>query len=189
MRVLFFLCISAFFLQCKQSPSIISMKGVALEGIGEYDIEDLGNGVMKAVKFGDDGIILEKGTLRDNAKHGSWMTFYKGGEPKTIESYIDGRRFGEYIEFDDKGRFKTVTAYADDKLHGVYQEFTFYKQLKELHYKHGIIDGTIKEFSDDGSVFRTVEYKDGIIDGKMQYYNPEGEMTMEYTYKKGEVVK
>lgn len=189
MRNVLILCLCTFFIQCKNAPSTVSLNGIALENMADYAKEDLGNGVLKAVKTNDAGLILEQGTLRDNAKHGVWMTYYKGGEPKTVESYIDGRRFGEYIEFDDKGRFKTVTSYADNKLHGLYQEFIFYKQTKELAYKHGLIHGTIKEFNDDGTVFRTIEYKDGVIDGKMQYFNPEGQKTLEYKYANGELVK
>lgn len=157
-----------------------------LEG---YDTSVVGNtNVTVATKKGTSGDVIEKGYLSGGKKNGIWITYYTGdylGVIKTIASYSDGMLNGPYLELNNRGQIDKEVNYAMNEYNGRYVEYKFGRIVKEANYQANTLDGTSKDYFQNGKVQKEVNYKGGKQHGLMRYYNEEGKVTVEYQYENG----
>ena len=62
----------------------------------------------KVISYYPNGVIKEKGTLKDGQKHNIWWSYYESGVRKTKEKYKKGIRI-YLFEYDEKGLMVKIT--------------------------------------------------------------------------------
>ena len=158
----------------------MNLTGFEMEKVGDVEV---------ASRVDANGVVLEKGSLKNGIKQGTWTTFYPNGEPQLVMSYVDGKKQGMAIGFDKNGRVNRISHFANDKFHGRHREFVSYNPTRETYFKDGEFDGIHKEYDEYGKLQRTTQFKKGKQDGEMNYYNPEGKITATFLYRNGEKVE
>lgn len=93
--------------------------------------------------------------------HGKWLTFYKNGNLKSIESWKNGKLFGKYILYQENGIKIFETTYLNGKDNGVYLLFHTNGQVQvQGRFKNGIPKGTWKYYNDKGKLVGKAIYPD-----------------------------
>ncbi len=185
-----YLCLTSILWSCNQSSDksskTVSSQPTKSGDVTDFTKEDVGNGIQIATKLDDQGRIIESGALKNGNKNGAWTENYISGDPKSITSYIDGKRTGILLEFDKSGRVSKIANLLNDEFHGRYREFSTYIPIRDSNFKNGKFDGLHKEYNEQGKLFRDIMFVDGKENGLMNYYNDAGVITASFTYKNGE---
>ncbi len=148
------------------------------------------NGWQKGNKTNSKGQLEEDGTYFNGKRDGAWNTYHtKNGLISSITHYKDGQKNGAFIQINDRGNVEVVAYYINDQLEGPYKKFERSKVREESFYKNGKLDGTRKQFYDDGSIQLESIYVNGKRNGVEKYYDQEGNVTIEYEYNNGTRVK
>lgn len=158
----------------------------------EYTLEPIaGSDLVKALKYAEDGTISEQGYFLNNLPEGTWLFYEHTGKefPKRIATYHRGAFQGPYLELTENGAITLQAHYENNELHGPWGSYKFSRPLKTAHYKHGLLDGVYREYTEgNGKLQKEIHYKDGKEHGIYRFYNEEGAVTLEYTYENGERV-
>lgn len=169
--------------------------GESVDGVDfdseNYKIEDITDSKFKrATKYAGE-IIAEQGTLLNNMKEGTWVTYYEKieGKIRKIEHFHQGKVHGASINVDPRGHIQQIAHYIHGQQDGMTISYNNAKTAGIANYSAGQLHGIFKGYFDNGMVQQTVEYKNGLKDGKLKYFDEEGNMTLEYTYKDDEKVE
>ncbi|MFK7809199.1 MAG: toxin-antitoxin system YwqK family antitoxin [Saprospiraceae bacterium] len=190
MKNLFYLSLLIFFVACgNQKTEPVSAPATAPDMEG-FTVQDFGNGIQKATKIGEAGVVVEEGQLVNNLKSGTWTTYFpKDTRVKTIANYINGKKNGIFLELNDRGSVNIQANYVNDILDGKWVKYKFGSRAeKEINYKMGQLDGKYKEYHSNGKLQKEISYKNGKQHGSFRQYNDKEQVVMEYEYQNGEKI-
>ncbi len=151
-------------------------------------------------------ILIERGTYREDKKHGEWITYFEEtGHPLTLISYDDGiphgsvtywdtkgeklgattmdHGNGEWLEYDRDGKVLAMGIIADGNKDGPWVDGN-----NTGAYKDGKRDGEWTYLNSDGSVLTKGVLINGLPSGVWKLTPLEGD-EIEYEFKKGRLVK
>ncbi|MCB2197334.1 MAG: hypothetical protein KQH79_15850 [Bacteroidetes bacterium] len=172
----------------------------------ELYINDERNG--KAVKYYENGAILNEIPYRHDAKHGIALEYNKEGKIITVTRYRkneivvreeinrldkEGRKTGKWQEFYDNGNIKEERNYSEGKLDGYVKRYNEDgKLVTAIKYNYGIVDLDendfetgieIKEkYDDNDNLIFQGSYRKEIPIGVHRYFNKDGKVTESKTY-------
>ncbi len=180
---LFFLIGISLFNGCQQHSS--SGKG----DFKGFEMTDTGiPGYQQATRKDNKGNVMETGYVLHGKKTGEWNV-YRGRNIVSVKHYIDGKLFGPALTINDRNQVMKMEHYKNDVLDGLTAEYKFSRPINELHYTKGKLDGTARYyFVNSGKLQKLIDYKNGIIDGTFKQYNEDGELILEYKYDNGKKV-
>lgn len=199
MKNLLYLTVLVLFAACNKSAETTDTAaiptsnnaGVATVDLSAYTTEKVpGTNWQRAVKYDEQGNLLEIGYVESGVKVGGWVTYHPQKMfPQQLINYKDGKQTGLYMEFNEGGITERIANYQNNELHGPSAKYRF-SRLEELaEYKNGKLDGVFKSYRiQDGKLQTSAEYKNGVQDGYYRTYNEDGRVTTEYLYKNGEQV-
>lgn len=116
----------------------------------------------------------------NDKREGSAYYYFPSGKVQQIINYRNGRKQGTAKEFDEKGTVITLFEYHDDYM--ISREFV--NRANEKGQKTGVW----KSFYDDGKVKEETIYKNGILDGTMKMYSERGNLINERSYRDGKLI-
>lgn len=105
------------------------------------------------------GILIKEEPYIDGIMHGLERSWYNSGQPKSTQTYINGKRHGENIEYYPNGVVHEIHNYEMGELTGLCQLFSEIHGLKyKCTYKKGIHVGYARGF--DRGVLSSEIYHD-----------------------------
>ena len=192
MRCSFLILFTAtIILSCSEQTEHISQPiDSEAEDFSAYQIEDLGNGISRAIKRSAAGGLMEKGYIFEGKRNGVWTKYNQSGKPAEMTSYVNGKSYGPDINFNNLVQVDNWIEMADNQLHGSSVTYRRGRRMQRLNYDFDVLDG-IQEFyfesgMEQGKIRQRVTYDNGVIHGKMYYYDEQGKVTVEYDYENGE---
>ncbi|NJN41431.1 MAG: toxin-antitoxin system YwqK family antitoxin [Flammeovirgaceae bacterium] len=135
------------------------------------------------------GILTTTGYSKDGRRAGSWVDYYVNGLPKSVTTYMEGKKEGLHLELDDYGKIVKMMNYHQDLRDGDYKEFENSIVKEERFYKNDKLEGRVRIFYPDGKIMEEGSYKNGTRHGISKWYDQAGFVTIEYEYKNGELIK
>ncbi len=158
-----------------------------------FEKEELGNGLVKLIKYDDGRLPLESGFLLNGKRIGNWVIYWpENGRMNSLTSYANDEKNGPYIEFNTRGQIEVKSNYHSGQLNGAHGEYKFGRTELLSTYKNGVLDGDHKEYfksgKSAGKLEKLVQYNNGKQHGKLSYYNQNGDLLMEYIYENGEKI-
>ncbi|MDZ4708023.1 MAG: hypothetical protein SH818_06430 [Saprospiraceae bacterium] len=151
-----------------------------------YETIDLKSTEQKLVtKLDSLGNKLVEGTLWQNKRNGSWVTYYPGGQMQTITNYIEGKKNGIYIKMGTDNRIEEFGAYEDDLLEGPFTRYLYGFKDETLEFHKGKKNGWAKKYYMGGGIQREMQYKDDVENGLYRFYGEDGLKMIEETFKDG----
>lgn len=174
-------------LGCKQ-PAGDQLRFPEGRTASEYIIENIGvNGMQRARRYSDKGILVEEGYLVNGLPNGAW-TQYDVDQITRVTSYVNGYKQGVDLGFSKREQIDDREMYNLGVKNGRCLKYELGRLLEEATYKDGKLEGKMLEYHSNGNVKKEVDYNDGVMHGKFRYYDPDGNLTLEYEYANGEKV-
>ncbi len=168
-----------------------SPSDVGAMDLSGYETEELPNGVLRALRKDNNGLVKEEGYIVNGKKSGIWTTYIED-RAESITSYVGGILNGKTFMFDHRRQIIEEKTYVDGKLHGKQGTYKFGRPKLEEYYvrdtRHGPYRKYFESGKDQGKISQSVDYVNGKIDGKVRHFNGDGEVTVEYNYKNGEKI-
>lgn len=151
-----------------------------------YESTDLKNSDQTLVtKLDSLGNKLVEGTLWQNKRNGSWVTYYAGGQLETITNYIDGKKHGVYLKMSSDNKIAEFGSYANDLLEGTFVRYLYGFKDEQLEFHKGKKNGWARKYYMSGGIQREMQYKDDIENGLYRFYGEDGLKMIEETFKDG----
>ena len=158
----------------------------AKSGDSLYESANIKNSDQKLVtKLDSLGNKLIEGTLWQNKKNGSWVTYYPGGQMQTMTNYIEGKKNGIYIKMGADNKIQEFGAYEDDLLEGIFIKYLYGFKDEQLEFHKGKKNGWAKKYYMGGGIQREMQYKDDVENGLYRFYGEDGKKMIEETFKDG----
>ncbi len=82
----------------------------------EPKYEVLGNNVIKATYYHDNGCIAQKGYFKEGKLDGEWIMFAENGKKIAIGHYVEGKRNGAWFFWKINGEALREVTYANGQL-------------------------------------------------------------------------
>ncbi len=152
-----------------------SNKGALLDEINYK--ENKKEGVSKL--FDKYGCIKSASNYSKNVKSGKENIFYSSGRIKNINTYNQDKKHGYCYELDSIGRVITISEYnsgflrseeqinrfdEEEKKQGIWKEFYENGKVKwEGDFKHGVLDGIVREYNKKGGLKTMNMFVDGAL--------------------------
>ena len=162
--------------------------------------------------YNSNGILMAEGKYVDGERQGKWRfnnayggldeenEFNRETNEREIEGFwitgrthyaytsVDALPAGEYKEYLPLGALKEKRNYVDGKQDGM--QYSYFKTGEndlefEYPFSKDEIDGEVKEYFADGSLYATTNYKNGKLDGAEKKYFFNGQLAYELYYKEG----
>ncbi len=127
-------------------------------------------------KFENDTLLSKEMYLND-IQQGMSYYYYKSGKVYQEINYKDGSRQGDAKEYSEDGTLIAIYEYRygnivdrerlnrlddDGKKNGIWKEFYSNGNVKsEVTYEHGVIDGYLKEYEENGKIIKSERYLKG----------------------------
>ena len=132
------------------------------------------------------GIISDSSGIPKNGREGLFNSYYKNGNPETIQTLKSGKFDGVYNSFYENGKPKDVRNYTAGKLNGLYSFYDENGNKKEVsNYKSGEFDGLVTLFYENGNKKQVSNYKFGKLEGLETQYDDLGLKIIERNYSNG----
>jgi len=136
------------------------------------------------------GSMLGTGEFKGGTRHGQWVRWFLGTDGKMFNSpyyknfqspfvaeatFVDGKLHGTWTVYDSKKRKASAWEFQDDQLHGkAIWWFPTGQKRREVDYRHGQVDGELKEWDEAERLLVRDTYKDGRKLGRqVRNYAPE----------------
>ena len=129
--------------------------------------------------FDTSGCMKSETNYVENLKDGEEIIFYTSGNIKNINNYNKDRKEAFCYELDSSGRIITISEYTggflrveeqinrydkDQKKHGVWKEFYDNEKVRwEGKFKHGELDGIVREYNKKGGLKTMNMFTEGEI--------------------------
>ncbi|MBM3185940.1 MAG: toxin-antitoxin system YwqK family antitoxin [Bacteroidetes bacterium] len=117
------------------------------------------------------------------------MSYYESGCPQSKMSFILGIMDGPTIfYYDSTNKKESEQNFNMGKKEGKFVLFQNNEKsdtIKLETYKNDKLDGSKKDFFENGKVKRIVFYKEGLQDGNHKQFNEEGKVIVDINYKEG----
>ena len=121
------------------------------------------------------GIISDSSGIPKNGREGLFNSYYKNGNPETIQTLKSGKFDGVYNSFYENGNKKQVSNYKEGELDGVYNSFYENGKPKDVrNYTAGKLNGLYSFYDENGNKKEVSNYKEGELDGVYNYYYENG---------------
>jgi len=147
-----------------------------------------GTDIQRVGKKNEFGQATEEGFVLNGSKTGVWLTFHPEGRIKTIDNYINGSIEGASIELDKRGQMIHKAFYYEGELHGLETTYKFGRAQESIPYNHGVIDGTVVRYYNNGKIMEQIDFKGGLQHGYYHHYNTNEKLDMKYEYENGEKI-
>lgn len=145
---------------------------------------------LKKLNFFDaTGKIISTGYTKNERYAGSWVELYPNGLPKTITTYVDGKKEGLSLELTNNGQVSRQIYYHQNLKHGDYKEYNYAVLKEERFYENDKLEGLVKIFYGDGKIMEEGAYKNGTRHGISRWYDQVGTVTIEYEYDNGQLIR
>ena len=131
------------------------------------------------------GHLLAKGEYYQKNRNGRWEFYNEKGRLVKITHYRMGVRHGLQATFTSSGDTAEVCVWDDNHRHGRWWKRIGKSGFVTTSYNHGILDGKMVEYDNDGRLVRDGVYKNGDRDGHFRRY--EGELVVDEIWKKGDM--
>ncbi len=124
--------------------------------------------------------------LKDGNLDGLETEWYSDGSKSSEYNYDNGEREGEFVSYYNNGQVYRRGKYKSDKLVGLVEEFHIDGSLSETeeYDESGKMNGTYKDFDQEGNLLTQMEYKRGEI-YSYQQFDRNGKLLREETRKGG----
>ena len=134
------------------------------------------------------GIVTERGEIRNGVQDGKRYTYFADGKPRTEENFVNGSYEGTFKEFHQNGKLFQEGHYSHNAMNGIWKTYYDTGELKEeVTMVANNENGPFKEYHKNGKIKYEGTYKDGDHeDGEMKVYNEEGELIKKLDCKMGE---
>ena len=127
--------------------------------------------------FDKHGCLKSESNYIENVKYGEEKVYYTSGKIKEINIYNQDKKHGFCYELDNIGRVIRISEYTggflrseeqinrfdeEEKKHGIWKEFYENGKVKwEGDFKHGILDGIVREYNKKGGLKTMNMFVDG----------------------------
>jgi len=122
---------------------------------------------------------------KDGKPHGTYIEWYENGEKEYMIEFSDGKYGGEYISWYENGKkCIQIDEITGGELHNgpkapmmivVFNSYNNGKSPDNLRFiKNKVIDGTYKNWYENGELHWKAEFDDGIIDGDIKEWSESG---------------
>jgi antitoxin component YwqK of YwqJK toxin-antitoxin module len=126
--------------------------------------------------YNSEGILLSKGQLYNNKKHGNYEYFYAGGAKKSLEVYSNDTILSE-TNWHENGKLSSSSIYKDGLKTGIYKEYYVTGNIKmEQVYVKGVKEGAYKSYFNNGKVYNDGAFKDDELTGELKFYSENGQL-------------
>jgi antitoxin component YwqK of YwqJK toxin-antitoxin module len=154
-----------------------------------------------------------KGTLKlvgeyeEGFKNGEWTDYFENGKPKDIANYkvirekskmdygimkdhvrLESIKHGHFTSFSAKDYRRTEEGdFKDGQKHGEWIAYYPGGKMPAVSstYKHGKLDGPMREYGRRGELTSEVMYKDGLKDGSFKIFDKRGNVVSEKKFENG----
>lgn len=80
------------------------------------EVSDYNNdGILEFLKYSDDGVLIEKGSLLNQKYHGIVTTYYPNGDVKSISKFNEGVKDGKWKIYNPEGYLTHEIVYEDNR--------------------------------------------------------------------------
>ncbi len=172
-------------------PATPSASGdVDYTGFTFEDIPDMPQAKL-AQKVDGQGRIMEEGMLVDGKRNGMWIKYYVEKRlPNEVANFANDMYNGPFLKYTNYGQLEMIAHYRNNKLHGRYAKYRLGRPIEEADYVDGQYHGWYRTYYEsNGKLQKEIHYKHGVLDGFYRYYNEDGSLVMEYEYKDGKKVR
>lgn len=127
--------------------------------------------------YSTEGVLLSRGQMFDDKKHGDYEYFYSSGKLKSKETYSNDTLLTETI-WHENGKLSVENFFKDGLKSGVCKEYYPTGNLKtEQAYVEGIEEGMYKSYFNNGKLYNDGKFKNGELTGDLKFYSDKGELT------------
>ncbi len=132
--------------------------------------------------YNDEGILLSKGSMVNDRKHGKFETYYSAGKIKSLEVYSNDTLLTEKTWYAN-GVLSSESFYKDGLKTGIYKEYYVTGHIRsEQVYVKGMKEGVYKSYFDNGVVYNDGQFKNDSLTGDLKFYSKEGKLTRTKKY-------
>ncbi len=127
--------------------------------------------------YSTEGVLLSRGQMFDDKKHGDYEYFYSSGKLKSKETYSNDTLLTETI-WHENGKLSVENFFKDGLKSGVCKEYYPTGNIKtEQAYVEGIEEGMYKSYFNNGKLYNDGKFKNGELTGDLKFYSDKGELT------------
>jgi antitoxin component YwqK of YwqJK toxin-antitoxin module len=136
------------------------------------------NGDLVGTKYyyDSEGVLLSKGGLLNERKHGNYESYYSAGKMKILEVYRNDTLLSEKTWYAD-GTLSSESIYKDGLKTGVYKEYYVSGNIRsEQVYVKGVKEGAYKSYFNTGGVYNEGQFKNDQLTGDLKFYSEKGKL-------------
>lgn len=127
--------------------------------------------------YSTEGVLLSRGQMFDDKKHGDYEYYYSSGKLKSKEIYSNDTLIAETIWYEN-GKLSVENLFKDGLKTGVCKEYYQTGNLKtEQTYVAGVEEGMYKSYFNNGKLYNDGMFKDGELTGDLKFYSDKGKLT------------
>jgi len=126
----------------------------------------------------------------DGRMHGTRKTYFANGDIQSETEYANGVASGPTRTWDREGSLIMEGRHEDGNRHGVFSEYwpgTTQPQ-RQITYRHGVVDGTVREYYPSGKLRRERTFVDEALHGPDRMYLEDGDVFQTRYWFRGEPV-
>ncbi len=132
--------------------------------------------------YNSEGILLSKGQMFNDKKHGDYEYYYSSGKLKTKETYSNDTLMTETIWYEN-GKLSVENFFKDGLKSGVCKDYYPTGNLKaEQTYLKGVEEGMYRSYFNNGKLYNDGMFKDGELTGDLKFYSDKGVLTRTKKY-------
>ena len=131
-------------------------------------------------------------TWKQGKLHGVKKTYHDNGSLMSETTYEDGEPVGEGRTYGPAGKVLEVTPYQNGAIHG--ERVQHWPGTEEdaprriIPYQEGVVEGTVRDFYQDGALYRAWQFRNGRPHGIEIQYDEEGKKTRTRYWLDGDIV-
>lgn len=125
--------------------------------------------------------VMSKELYINDKKEGLSIYYHPNGQIKEEVQYINSKRNGLSKEYDDKGNVITIMNYNN----GILTEREKINRFDE----RGLKQGVWRTYYSNGKIKSEINYKDNVLDGSFKEYDENGNVNLILHYTKGNIVE
>jgi len=147
-----------------------------------------GDSVTFLVQYYKDGIISEKGVLKNGKYNGMVFWYYPSGQLLRKGIYNDVFPYGKWFEFYEDGTLMAEYNHLSGVKHGTYKYYYEDGRLwTEKKYENGKLKDIVTILNTTGALLNKGSFTDG--NGSLKIYDKNGTQIQLATYEEGTLVK
>jgi len=154
-------------------------------GQNQYNKVDA-NGMKQGqwVKMWNNGMVMYKGTFKNDKPVGEFKYFYPSGKLKSVMTFSEDASKAHNISYHENGKKMAEGNFVNKKKVGSWKYYSDVdeKLVSVENYKNGLLNGkSITYYIDEGKPFEVFVYRNGVKNGEWVKYFIDGQI-MTYTF-------